>query len=99
MLLILIIEMFFFFKSTYIYLATNRDGSITPRDFEILADKLLTLDEQENKKGREDYANVRRTFCQENMRADVNQDGKVTLGKYSNVSYNFYRTTFLFLEE
>jgi hypothetical protein len=33
-------------------------------------------------KRREDYANARKTLCQEIMRADANQDGKVTLGKF-----------------
>ena len=60
----------------------DRDGSITPVDFEILADKLSSLVGQDDLKRREDYANARKTLCQEIMRADVNHDGKVTLGKF-----------------
>ena len=59
----------------------DRDGSITPADFEILAGKLSSLVGQEDAKRREDYANARKTLCQEIMRADANHDGKVTLGK------------------
>jgi hypothetical protein len=35
---------------------------------------------QEDLKRREDYALARKTLCEEIMRADINQDGKVTLG-------------------
>ena len=59
----------------------DRDGSITPADFEILADKLSTLVGQDDEKRREEYATARKALCQEIMRADANQDGKVTLGK------------------
>lgn len=58
----------------------DKDGSITPKDFDILADKLVSLVGQADKTRREDYANARKTLCQEIMRADVNHDGKVTLG-------------------
>ncbi|CAF4362627.1 unnamed protein product [Rotaria socialis] len=58
------------------------DGAITPIDFEILADKLSTLIGQDDSKRREDYANARKTLCQEIMRADVNLDGKVTLDEW-----------------
>ncbi|CAF0834087.1 unnamed protein product [Adineta steineri] len=58
------------------------DGSITPRDFEILADKLSSLVGQEDVKRREDYAAARKSLCQEIMRADANQDGKVTLEEW-----------------
>jgi len=57
------------------------DGSITPHDFEILADKLSTLVGQEDDHRREEYINARKTLCKEIMRADANHDGKVTLGK------------------
>jgi len=60
----------------------DKDGSITPIDFEILADKLSNLVGQGDTKKREEYANARKTLCQEIMRADANQDGKVTLGKF-----------------
>lgn len=59
----------------------DRDGSITPIDFEILANKLSSLVGQEDSKRREDYANARKTLCQVIMKADANNDGKVTLGK------------------
>ena len=59
----------------------DRDGSITPVDFEILADKLSTLVGQDDIKRREEYATARKTLCQEIMRADANKDGKITLGK------------------
>ncbi|CAF4539244.1 unnamed protein product, partial [Rotaria magnacalcarata] len=59
----------------------DHDGSITPADFEILADKLSALVGQDDEQRREQYATARKTLCQEIMRADVNQDGKVTLGK------------------
>lgn len=62
----------------------DKDGSITPVDFEILASKLSTLIGQDDVKRREDYANARKTLCEEIMRADANQDGKVTLGKINN---------------
>ena len=61
----------------------DKDGSITPKDFEILADKLVSLVGQSDKGRREDYANARKTLCQEIMRADANHDGKVTLGTSS----------------
>jgi Ca2+-binding EF-hand superfamily protein len=61
----------------------DRDGSITPVDFEILADKLSSLVGQDDLQKREDYANARKTLCQEIMRADANNDGKVTLGKFT----------------
>lgn len=35
---------------------------------------------QDNEKRRNDYINARQILCQEIMRADANQDGKVTLG-------------------
>ncbi len=52
-------------------------------------------------KRREDYANARKTLCQEIMRADANQDGKVTLGKFdffSSIS-NLYILRSIFIEE
>lgn len=58
----------------------DKDGSITPLDFEILAEKLSALVGQGDGDRREQYANARKLLCQEIMRADVNQDGKVTLG-------------------
>lgn len=61
------------------------DGSITEKDFEILAEKLSALVGQEDAKRREDYANARKTLCREIMRADTNQDGKVTLGLQSHI--------------
>ncbi|CAF0733319.1 unnamed protein product [Rotaria sordida] len=60
----------------------DRDGSITPVDFEILADKLSSLVGQDDTKRREDYATARKLLCQEIMRADENQDGKVTLEEW-----------------
>ncbi|CAF0876218.1 unnamed protein product [Rotaria sp. Silwood1] len=66
----------------------DRDGSITPIDFEILADKLSTLVGQDDGKRREDYANARKTLCQEIMRADANLDGKVTLEEWLNFHEN-----------
>lgn len=57
------------------------DGTITPHDFEILADELSALVGQEDQNRREEYVNARKTLCKEIMRADANQDGKVTLGK------------------
>ncbi|CAF1062563.1 unnamed protein product [Adineta ricciae] len=60
----------------------DRDGSITPADFEILADKLSTLVGQDDEKRREEYATARKALCQEIMRADANQDGKVTLEEW-----------------
>lgn len=74
-------EMNFSFLIELIHLDVDHDGHITPADFEILADKLSTLVGQEDKKRREEYANARKTLCKEIMRADANQDGKVTLGK------------------
>jgi len=62
----------------------DRDGSITPADFEILANKLSTLIGQDDIKRKEDYAAARKTLCQEIMRADANQDGKVTLGRQAS---------------
>lgn len=50
-------------------------------DFEILAKKLSTLIGQDDVQRQEDYARARKTLCQEIMRADANQDGKVTLGQ------------------
>lgn len=61
-------------------LDADRDGSITPVDFEILAKKLSTLVGQDDPKRQEEYASARKTLCQEIMRADANKDGKVTLG-------------------
>ncbi|CAF1622013.1 unnamed protein product [Rotaria magnacalcarata] len=60
----------------------DHDGSITPADFEILADKLSALVGQDDEQRREQYATARKTLCQEIMRADVNQDGKVTLEEW-----------------
>ncbi|CAM2701114.1 unnamed protein product [Rotaria socialis] len=60
----------------------DHDGSITPADFEILADKLSALVGQDDGERREQYANARKTLCQEIMRADANQDGKVTLEEW-----------------
>ncbi|CAF3750258.1 unnamed protein product [Rotaria magnacalcarata] len=65
-----------------IYRHANGDGAITPIDFEILAGKLSTLIGQDDSKRREDYANARKTLCQEIMRADANLDGKVTLDEW-----------------
>ena len=70
----------FVFFSYYLYLDADGDGSITPLDFEILANKLSTLVGQDDIKRKEEYANARKILCQEIMRADTNQDGKVTLG-------------------
>jgi hypothetical protein len=67
------------------FLDADKDGSITPLDFEILANKLSTLVGQDDTKRSEEYASARKTLCQEIMRADANQDGKVTLGKVGNV--------------
>lgn len=58
----------------------DHDGSITPKDFEILADKLSTLVGQGDNGRREQYALARKALCDEIMRADANHDGKVTLG-------------------
>ena len=66
----------------FMCLDVDGDGSITPKDFEILANKLSSLVGQEDEQRREDYANARKTLCQEIMRADANQDGKVTLGTH-----------------
>jgi hypothetical protein len=74
------IYLFFFSCENILYLDIDGDGSITPADFEILADKLSTLVGQEDIKRREDYANARKTLCEEIMKADANKDGKVTLG-------------------
>lgn len=71
-------------RNRFVCLDADRDGSITPIDFEILAEKLSTLVGQDDSKRREEYANARRTLCEEIMRADANHDGKVTLGKLSN---------------
>ncbi|CAF3270560.1 unnamed protein product [Rotaria socialis] len=56
----------------------DRDGSITPVDFEILADKLSVLVGQGDSSKRENYAGARKLLCEEIMRADANNDGKVT---------------------
>jgi len=64
-----------------LFLDVDGDGSITPIDFEILANKLSALVGQDDTTRREEYASARKTLCQEIMRADANQDGKVTLGK------------------
>jgi hypothetical protein len=77
---------FLFFAKGVIFVClfcsdADGDGSITPIDFEILADKLSTLVGQDDTKRCEEYASARKTLCQEIMRADANQDGKVTLGK------------------
>jgi hypothetical protein len=37
---------------------------------------------QGNSQKKEEYATARKTLCAEIMRADANQDGKVTLGKF-----------------
>ncbi len=66
-------------------LDADRDGSITPIDFEILANKLSTLVGQDDTKRREEYASARKTLCQEIMRADANKDGKVTLGEINPI--------------
>ncbi len=80
MVFIKIILFIFFCCKNICYLDIDGDGSITPADFEILADKLSTLVGQGDIKRREDYANARKTLCEEIMRADANKDGKVTLG-------------------
>jgi len=59
----------------------DKDGQITPLDFEILADKLSSLVGQGDTKRRQEYAEARKILCDEIMRADANHDGKVTLGK------------------
>lgn len=64
-----------------VFVDADRDGSITPLDFEILADKLSALVGQDDNKRRQEYASARKTLCQEIMRADANKDGKITLGK------------------
>jgi hypothetical protein len=94
MVFIEIILSFFFVK--YFYLDIDGDGSITPLDFEILADKLSALIGQDDIKRREDYANARKTLCKEIMRADANQDGKVTLGKHPNYYFFLKKKFFLF---
>jgi Ca2+-binding EF-hand superfamily protein len=71
----------------YLYDADG-DGSITPIDFEILADKLSTLVGQDDTKRCEEYASARKTLCQEIMRADANQDGKVTLEEWLDYHAN-----------
>lgn len=71
----------------YLYDA-DRDGSITPVDFEILANKLSTLVGQDDVKRKDDYASARKTLCQEIMRADANQDGKVTLEEWLDFHRN-----------
>ena len=80
------------------YLDVDRDGSITPVDFEILADKLSALIGQDDTKRREEYANARKTLCQEIMRADANKDGKVTLGKIFKILF-FLKINIFSLEE
>ena len=60
----------------------DRDGSITPVDFEILAEKLSSLVGQGDTHRREEYASARKLLCKEIMRADANQDGKVTLEEW-----------------
>ncbi|CAF1027856.1 unnamed protein product, partial [Didymodactylos carnosus] len=60
----------------------DRDGSITPLDFDILASKLSDLIGQDNPKHSEQYATARKTLCAEIMRADANHDGKVTLDEW-----------------
>src|SRR4051812_42507044 len=65
----------------FLILDADRDGSITPIDFEILADKLSTLVGQDDSKRRDEYSSARKILCEEIMRADANHDGKVTLGK------------------
>jgi len=71
----------------YLYDA-DKDGSITPLDFEILADKLSALVGQDDTKRREEYASARKTLCQEIMRADANNDGKVTLEEWLDYHAN-----------
>lgn len=72
---------FFIIISTFLFrLDIDHDGSITPKDFEILADKLSSLVGQGDGDKREQYALARKGLCDEIMRADANQDGKVTLG-------------------
>jgi hypothetical protein len=71
-----------FLLKYFVYIDADKDGSITPLDFEILANKLSTLVGQDDAKRREEYASARKTLCQEIMRADANKDGKVTLGKH-----------------
>jgi len=65
----------------YLYDA-DKDGTITPRDFEILADKLSSLIGQGDTTRREEYAAARKLLCEEIMRADANKDGKVTLEEW-----------------
>jgi hypothetical protein len=59
----------------------DNDGSITPLDFDILARNLSKLVGQDDLQRQEEYASARKILCQEIMRADANQDGKVTLGE------------------
>jgi len=74
----------------FLFSDADGDGTITPIDFEILADKLSTLVGQDDTKRREEYASARKTLCQEIMRADANQDGKVTLGKVNPILKEVY---------
>ncbi len=70
------------FFSSFFIKDIDKDGQITPLDFEILAEKLSSLVGQGNSQKKEEYATARKTLCAEIMRADANQDGKVTLGKF-----------------
>jgi hypothetical protein len=82
-------------------LDVDRDGSITSMDFEILANKLASLIGQDDVQRRDDYANARKTLCEEIMRADTNHDGRVTLGMPStgNTRQSVDRSSVVFVDE
>jgi len=65
----------------YLYDA-DKDGTITPKDFKIITDKLSALIGQDDVKRRDDYIAARQTLCEEIMRADTNKDGQVTLEEW-----------------
>ena len=54
---------------------------------------------QDDTKRREEYATARKTLCQEIMKADANQDGKVTLGKILFSEDNIDQILFFLSEE
>jgi hypothetical protein len=70
----------------------DHDGAITPLDFEVLAEKISILLGQGDSARRDQYANARKSLCQEIMRADANQDGKVTLGMICSFALDSVRS-------